>query len=258
MIKFFRKIRQNLLNENRFTKYLIYAIGEIILVVIGILIALQINIWNEKIELKEIEKHYINRLVEDLLKDSVYFKDVRKYANNLLNEYQVYTNNSYKIQNTYEDFHKLLCCIDFPPTELSIHKTTYLELLSTGRLSIIQSDYLREEIGNHYQLFEKHNRHLIEFDSYANIVLGNLDNKIPMAKHLASLSGNLPNYEQHMLDNGNWQYINNPQSIEFLAFENTVASYHHKFKTMLTYLSDIENSTNNLLNELRIINDKAQ
>ena len=47
MIKFFRKIRQNLLAENKFSKYLIYAIGEIILVVIGILIALQINNWNE-------------------------------------------------------------------------------------------------------------------------------------------------------------------------------------------------------------------
>lgn len=54
MIKFFRKIRQRLVTENplaeragKFSKYLIYAIGEIVLVVIGILIALQINNWNE-------------------------------------------------------------------------------------------------------------------------------------------------------------------------------------------------------------------
>lgn len=48
MIKFFRKIRQKMLTENKFSKYLIYAIGEIILVVIGILIALQVNNWNTK------------------------------------------------------------------------------------------------------------------------------------------------------------------------------------------------------------------
>ncbi|MBT8306228.1 MAG: hypothetical protein KJN85_04770, partial [Maribacter sp.] len=48
MIKFFRKIRQQLLIENRTGKYLLYAIGEIVLVVIGILIALQINNWNEE------------------------------------------------------------------------------------------------------------------------------------------------------------------------------------------------------------------
>ena len=47
MIKFFRKIRQNLISEGKTGKYLKYAIGEIILVVIGILIALQINNWNE-------------------------------------------------------------------------------------------------------------------------------------------------------------------------------------------------------------------
>ena len=47
MIKFFRKIRQNLLSEDKTVKYLKYAIGEIMLVVIGIVIALQINNWNE-------------------------------------------------------------------------------------------------------------------------------------------------------------------------------------------------------------------
>lgn len=48
MIKFFRRIRQQLLTENKFSKYVLYAIGEIILVVIGILLALQINNWNEE------------------------------------------------------------------------------------------------------------------------------------------------------------------------------------------------------------------
>ncbi len=52
MIKFFRKIRQQLLSENKFSKYLLYAIGEILLVIIGILIALSINNWNEHRKLK--------------------------------------------------------------------------------------------------------------------------------------------------------------------------------------------------------------
>ena len=48
MLKFFRKIRQRLLKEDRLSTYLLYAIGEIMLVVLGILIALQINNWNEQ------------------------------------------------------------------------------------------------------------------------------------------------------------------------------------------------------------------
>ena len=47
MIKFFRHIRRSLINQNRMGKYFKYAIGEIFLVVFGILIALQINNWNE-------------------------------------------------------------------------------------------------------------------------------------------------------------------------------------------------------------------
>jgi len=70
MIKFFRKIRQRMLTENKFGKYLIYAIGEIILVVIGILIALQINNWNEgqKQRQEEIEilKEVKSALIYDL------------------------------------------------------------------------------------------------------------------------------------------------------------------------------------------------
>ena len=65
MIKFFRKIRQKLLSENKFSKYLIYAIGEIILVVIGILIALSINNWNENKKSRDSEKLLLTSLKEE-------------------------------------------------------------------------------------------------------------------------------------------------------------------------------------------------
>ena len=69
MIKFFRKIRQKLLSENKFSKYLIYAIGEIILVVIGILIALQVNNWNENKKIKTEEKILITGLIQNIEDD---------------------------------------------------------------------------------------------------------------------------------------------------------------------------------------------
>ena len=66
MIKFFRKIRQRLLTENKFIKYLIYAIGEILLVVIGILIALQVNNWNEERKLRALELELLQEYQEEL------------------------------------------------------------------------------------------------------------------------------------------------------------------------------------------------
>lgn len=62
MIKFFSKIRRSLLSENKFSQYLVYAIGEIILVVLGILIALQINNWNDVKKSQKEEKVYLEAL----------------------------------------------------------------------------------------------------------------------------------------------------------------------------------------------------
>ena len=66
MIKFFRRIRKQLLYQNRFSKYLIYAIGEIVLVVIGILIALSINNWNENKKDSVLEHELLTNLVATL------------------------------------------------------------------------------------------------------------------------------------------------------------------------------------------------
>lgn len=66
MIKLFRHIRKNLLMENKTGKYLKYAIGEIVLVVIGILIALQINNWNENRKDRTTEKTILVAIAENL------------------------------------------------------------------------------------------------------------------------------------------------------------------------------------------------
>jgi len=82
MLKFFRKIRKNLLTENKFSKYLLYAVGEIFLVVVGILIALQINNWNNgKIERKEEKKSYLNikRQILDDKNELIKVKDLNNY-----------------------------------------------------------------------------------------------------------------------------------------------------------------------------------
>ena len=72
MIKFFRRIRQKLLSENKLTRYLFYAFGEIILVMIGILLALQVNNWNEERKSRDKEAILVNNIVEDLNSDAAH------------------------------------------------------------------------------------------------------------------------------------------------------------------------------------------
>ncbi len=90
MIKFFRKIRQNLLSEGKTGKYLKYAIGEIVLVVIGILIALQINNWNENRKAIQNEYRLVDKMIEQTVKDSILFSKRIKHSNEHMKEFEHY------------------------------------------------------------------------------------------------------------------------------------------------------------------------
>lgn len=78
MIKFFRRIRKSLINQSRMRKYFFYAIGEIVLVVIGILIALQINNWNEQQKLKLKEEAALVNILNSIEGDLELFNDIFK------------------------------------------------------------------------------------------------------------------------------------------------------------------------------------
>ncbi|RYM34916.1 hypothetical protein ERX46_05945 [Brumimicrobium glaciale] len=86
MIKFFRKFRQRMLIENKFGKYLLYATGEILLVMIGILLALQVNNWNEnrKLRINEISalKEVGRNLDQNIIQQESYLKHDSTILNN--------------------------------------------------------------------------------------------------------------------------------------------------------------------------------
>ena len=139
MIKFFRKIRQNLLSEGKIGKYLKYAIGEIILVVIGILIALQINNWNED-QKKEIKKQdYYMQLLDDLNSDIKSTEYTIEEFSSHQKEYGDYTslydNEGLTPATAYEQISKL-SLISTPP----IFNTNTIESLqSSGDIGLIPS-----------------------------------------------------------------------------------------------------------------------
>jgi len=90
MIKFFRNIRQHMIKENKVSKYLLYAIGEIVLVVIGILIALQVNNWNESRKLKATEREFFQGVKNDLLQDKAYMNLIIEKSNKKIMAYNMF------------------------------------------------------------------------------------------------------------------------------------------------------------------------
>ena len=153
MIKFFRKIRQNLLLQNKTGKYFKYAIGEIILVVIGILIALSINNWNEnkKLKVQEIKilKEIKSELTETLQDVS---EDLEAYEKFLKSAEIIYNSILYK--KSYQDSIKLHYSYLLAVEEFLAKQSAFESLKSMG-LDIISNDSVRKSISTAY-LYIKH------------------------------------------------------------------------------------------------------
>ncbi len=157
MIKFFRHLRRSLLMEHKTSQYLKYAIGEIVLVVIGILIALQINNWNEDRKLNQLEKTYLNRLVDETKKDILTFtNEIQRLEKN--NEKIVNLSNVFKVESNSDS---LLVRVT---NEYMIYGTiypvfnpstsTFEDLSSTGNISVITNTEIRERIVGHYEDYQ--------------------------------------------------------------------------------------------------------
>lgn len=145
MIKFFRKIRHRLLSENKFSKYLLYAIGEIILVVIGILIALQINNWNENRKLEK-SKHKLmlaikKELTTNKAKMETYLTELHE-CNTKFNQLVRFSVGDYEI--TTDSLKYYLSGMVYGRT-LSIFNSVREEAINSGKFELL-SDSLKQSL----------------------------------------------------------------------------------------------------------------
>lgn len=148
MIKFYRRIRQKLLTENKFSRYLLYAIGEITLVVIGILIALWINNLNNENQSRKIEIKYLNEIKNNLKLDvgdilfNIDFNQDKLKSNEIV---LVYLNQNFEYSDSLNfHFSNLL-----GSTRSIVNLSAYENLKSRG-LEIISNDSLRQIITKVY------------------------------------------------------------------------------------------------------------
>lgn len=174
MIQLLRNMRQNLLLENKIAKYLKYALGEIILVVIGILIALKINNLNQNYNDKAKEKQYLLNIREELITDSLF--------------YESYIKNSYDFKvknlNLAISYHKGISTIvdtlsfikniarggSFDQVIWSKNSITYTDLINSGNLNIIRDANIKKQIMAYYSrlkmMDDQANEHRSEYRNY--------------------------------------------------------------------------------------------
>ena len=158
MIKFFRRIRQRLLSENKFSRYLLYAIGEIILVVIGILIALQINNWNENRKERLHEKEALGKFLQDLESDSNFYQtNLRRTVsiNNLHRELYLIGSNQ-KVDLTHEKPNYIRRGLVFHPVAKENNPKIVDKLTDTE---------IREAIQSYFRLMSEVQEAVNEYDT---------------------------------------------------------------------------------------------
>jgi len=149
MISFFRNIRKTLLNSGNIGKYLKYALGEIFLVMLGILLALQVNNWNETRKLKQKEAIYLQGLKEDfLISQKALDRVIRK--TDRVAETVSYLVNIIRVNQSEMGKVNLDSLIDSSAgyTIFMGSEGVINDILGSGQLSLINNQYLRKEIAS--------------------------------------------------------------------------------------------------------------
>ena len=151
MLKFFRSIRQKLLSEGKLNKYLLYAVGEILLVVIGILIALQINNLNEEKKQRNLATSYLENLKIDLESDLITLDtastDLDKFEKEGYYSLYILEGEIVKI-DTIKFLKSLVWNNHFHLYQPS--RSTYEDLVGSGNIKLINNNNLKVALSKYY------------------------------------------------------------------------------------------------------------
>lgn len=158
MIKLFSKVRQNLLSEGKIGKYLKYAIGEIILVVIGILIAIQLNTVKNKNDKRNEEITHLENILSDLKQDKTELKKIierrksKSKSAKIMGSYY-HTKKVDNLNDYYSNWTNVLYWEAHNPSFI-----TFKELINSGKLSSLTNEKVKQLLlqidYNYNELFE--------------------------------------------------------------------------------------------------------
>lgn len=167
MLAFFRRIRKRLIETGAVRKYLLYAIGEIALVVIGILIALQINNWNEERKDKRLATKYIHSLRYEVQSNYEATERLKNWHQQK-NEYGQLLVSTLSDDRIVYDNENLFVAVEllgwlYTPDFI---QDVWNELYSTGNIQLIRDDSLRSKLTEIYRTINQYTKNVEEWNTY--------------------------------------------------------------------------------------------
>jgi hypothetical protein len=245
MINFLRRIRRDMIKENKTSIYLIYAVGEVVLVVFGILIALQINNWNENQKTKKLELVFLENLQIDLEVDISNFNRRIKDSEGIMKYNYFFIHESYKTQENFIDFTTLVGELWWNSEYFVAQNSTYSELNNSGQLDIFSNKDLKNSILSHYLFYETVSNHIEEFNDFSTREFSKIVPfviKSKMNEHIFD--------EPHMHKETYWEFINDPSSQKFILLESAAAVYANKHKLFKSYFEDLVKQSQLLVDQI--------
>lgn len=251
MIRFFRNIRKKLAAENMVLGYLRYAIGEIVLVVIGILIALQVNNWNEQRKLNAERKELVKSLISD-------FKETREIiAVRQANNAEAIQRTSHFLSLSYSNNDKV--SVDSLQYYLSGAfsypffvpvLTSYEQAVATGKIGLIKDKKFLKDISEFLTAYNFYNQ---QTDIGGRMFyMGSIWELRKEVGNLASLAGNYRGGERESFpqaykfsDNEYRTFIRKPEVFAAIdnmrtIFYNVQSSFINMDKQAKTIINDLE------------------
>ena len=170
MIKFFRKIRQNLLMENKTGKYFKYAIGEIVLVMIGILLALQVSNWNQDRKDRISERKLLDNIHKDFVQNKIQFDTVKAINYRNLGT----LNGRIALFPIERDSTKIASFQSYPPVQgisYNPYSSSIKSVIYSNSLELIQDEELRKYLVSWEDVLLDYQEEEIAFFKFNNEVM---------------------------------------------------------------------------------------
>lgn len=242
MIHLFRKVRRKLLAENRKGKYALYAIGEIVLVMVGILLALQIDNWNEARKDRSTEGKYMERLLHDLQNDMIYFESQILLSERAVNHLDSFLIEMYKAPGSPDDVERILKHSSLQTNDLTLKNSTFRELISTGSMNIFSEQNIKVAIMDYYHLGEDIASQIKEFNLFSTQLMTNVMARVPSFSHLLLMK---------LQNDLGMELFKDPRSDKFLAVEQTVAIYRMRNSENLVHFQELKIAAEQLIIQIQ-------